>query len=121
MTRGLPFMQIRRKIIEAIDALLEQKSQQMMESEQLRKIYESFQANPFTLDSLAYCSLVHPDDGAAKFDVGEHLSGIHPISSMEPLEPHLVYVKSFLEKQEGREALCVDVHLLPESYVICLR
>lgn len=67
--------------------------------------------------------LLLPDNGAMYFDIADSaFSSIYPpVYSQEAIEPHLTYVKSLLQKLEGKAALFVDIHLLPEGFVLNLR
>lgn len=67
-----------------------------------------------------------PDDGSECFDVREEWHGFSTIFPADlpaklPIQPHLDYVEGILRKLEGEEVLFVDVHILPEGFVITLR
>ncbi len=65
-----------------------------------------------------------PDDGSEYFDITSDkssYSSIYPVSSIEAVDVHLKYVEGILERLEGKAVLFVDVHLLPEGFVLNLR
>lgn len=65
-----------------------------------------------------------PYDYAETFDLMDEevgFSTILPVSSQESLQEHLEYIGNMLKKIEGKKTLFIDIHILPEGFVLNLR
>lgn len=84
------------------------------------------QLRPYTIAELLVAHGCHillslPDDGNESYDILNVFGSIYPVSSIETVDTHLKYVRDILQKLQGKKVLFVDVHILPEGFVINFR
>lgn len=82
--------------------------------------------HPYTLAEFLVAQGCHillklPRGESEYFDTLDVFEGIYPVSTIESVNNHLKFVEDILQKLQGEIVLFIDVHILPNGFVLSSR